>query len=114
MLDVKEFWEHIDSLNPYQSMRELCNRAGINYKNTCQQRSDGYMPKPEALLKLSRALGVSIESLLTGRLEVAYSPEIDEIARWLKLFGTEEDFAIIRRLLRIPGKNNTVSERKLG
>lgn len=112
MLNVSDFWSNIDRLNPYDSLKELCLRAGIHYKNTCQQRADGYMPKPEALLGLSKALSVSINGLLTGREERKYSAEIEEIARWLSMFGTEEDLAIIRRLLRIPPKNNTVSNKQ--
>ena len=114
MLDTLSFWRHIDLINPYPSSRELCKRAGVSYGNICKQRTNLYMPKPEALLKLSKALGVSIECLLTGEEDRRYPPEIEEIARWLKLFGTSEDIAIIRRLLRIPAKNNTVSNKKLG
>lgn len=104
MLNVFDFWRNIDCHNPYESMRKLCLSAGISYNNTCKQRTNSYMPKPETLLKLSKAMGVSIEFLLTGKEERRYPPEIEEIARWLTLFGTDEDIAIIKRLLRIPEK----------
>lgn len=114
MLNVSDFWKNIDNLNPYDSLKELCDKAGIHYKNTCQQRADGYMPKPEALLGLSKALAISINGLLTGKEEKKYSTDVEEIARWLSMFGTQEDFAIIRRLLRIPSKNNSISYQKMG
>lgn len=113
MLGIVEFWNHIDKINPYDSLKQLCIRAGLNPKQIYQQRQRYYMPKPETLLQLSEAMGVSMECLLTGEESPAYSDEIEEIARWLKLFGTDEDFRLIRRVLGMPGKNNTVSDKKL-
>ena len=113
MLSIEDFWNHIDKINPYESLKQLCIRANINYNTICKQRTHLYMPKPETLLQLAQALGVSIECLLTGEDSPAYSDEIEEIARWLKLFGTEEDFRLIRRVLGMPGKNNTVSNKKM-
>ena len=113
MLSIVEFWEHLDKINPYGSMRQLCAKAGIDPRQIYQQRQKFYMPKPETLLQLAQTLGVSIECLLTGEDSPAYSDEIEEIARWLKLFGTEEDFRLIRRVLGMPGKNNTVSNKKM-
>lgn len=111
MLSVLEFWNNIDRLNPYGSTKKLCDKAGIHYKNTCQQRADGYMPKPETLLKLAKALNTSIECLLTGKeAPLKYSPEVEDIAKWLNLFGTNEDFTIIRRLLRMPEKDTRFSD----
>lgn len=114
MLNVVEFWDHLDSINPYSSIQKLCDKAGLNSHTIYQQRQRFYMPKPDTLLLLARALGVSIECLLTGEDIPVYSKEIDEIAKWLKLFGNEEDFRLIRRVIGMPGKNNTVSYEKLG
>lgn len=113
MLGTVEFWNHLDRVNPYDSLKQLCIRAKVNYNTICKQRSNQFLPKPETLLQLSEAMGVSMECLLTGEESPAYSDEIEEIARWLKLFGTDEDFRLIRRVLGMPGKNNTVSDKKL-
>ena len=104
-----QFWNNIDKINPYKSTRQLCLKANVNYHNICQQRSDGYLPKPETLLLLSKAMAVSMETLLTGEESHIYKSEVEEIAKWLQLFGTPEDFEIIRRLLRMPGKNTAIS-----
>ena len=109
MLSVYEFWKNLDKQNPYDSLRVLCERAGINYNSTLKQRCNCYMPKPEALLLLSKAMSVSIETLLTGEESHIYKSEVEEIAKWLQLFGTPEDYEIIRRLLRMPGKNTAIS-----
>lgn len=105
MLNVIDFWNHLDKINPYSSVKELCDKAGINSHTIYQQRQRFYMPKPETLLLLSNAIGVSLEFLLTGKDEPMYSKDIDEIARWLKLFGTKDDFRLIRRVLGMPDEN---------
>lgn len=77
MLDGFEFWKLIDRLNPYKTVSELAEAAGINYHNIKQQRTDCRIPKAEDLFKLSRALNCSMEYLLTGKEETIADPEIE-------------------------------------
>ena len=77
MLDGFEFWKLIDRLNPYKTVSELAEGAGINYHNIKQQRTDCRIPKAEDLYKLSKALNCSMEYLITGKEDNTTSPEIE-------------------------------------
>lgn len=110
MFNTEEFWDNLKLINPYPSLSKLCEMTGISYKNTVQQIQKGYMPKPETLLKFSDGIGVTINTLLDGRKGSQYKPEVEEIAKWLQVFGTDEDFRCIRYMLRMPGKNNRISK----
>lgn len=78
-----EFWKLVDRLNPYRTMSQLAEAAGLNYLNIKQQRTDCRIPKAEDLFKLANALHVSIETLLTGKEEKDENP-ISEEARYVE------------------------------
>lgn len=70
------FWKTVDRLNPYKTMSQLAEAAGLNHTNIKQQRSDCRIPKAEDLYRIAVAIGVHMETLLTGTDEKSgLSPE---------------------------------------
>ena len=55
-----EFWKTIDRINPYKTMRGLCEKTGLDYWNTAQQRSKNIVPKA-AGFDLRRLATVPVE-----------------------------------------------------
>lgn len=112
MFTTQEFWNHIDKINPYRSIAGLVQASGIDYHRLTQQRSRGYMPKPEDLLRLADATKHSIEFLLTGVERHSFYPKrIECIADYCTYRATDEDLFAIERILRIPS-NYEVVEKK--
>ena len=107
-----EFWKRVDAYNPCNNTRELCKRIGLDYWNTMQQRSKEIIPKPPELLKISKALGKTIDFLLTGEERRDYSPRIDRIARECQFYATNEDLMLIERILRIPSDYIAVEKKE--
>lgn len=112
--DGKEFWKRVDECNPYKTLGELYEKGNLSKDNMKQQRTDMRLPKTIDVFKLSKAIGKPMEYLLSGEDTKRYPPRIERIASYLMHFATEEDFILIERILRIPGKNNTVSTELLG
>lgn len=103
MFTVQEFWNNIDQINPYRSLGELAKASGIDYHRLTQQRSRGYMPKPEDLLRLSKALRKTIESLLTGNQNRAfYSVRTERIANRCEYTATETQLFMVEQILGLP------------
>ncbi len=112
MFTVQEFWNNIDQINPYRSLGELVRASGIDYHRLTQQRSRGYMPKPEDLLKLSHGTKHSIESLLTGSQSHSFYPKrIERIADYCMYRATDEDILLVERILRIPSDYEVVEKK---
>ena len=84
MLDGYRFWQNVDRVNPFRSARAMAKEAGIDYKHMTQQRADSTIPKGADLLKISRAMHVSIESLLTGVDDTSPLSLISEEARFVE------------------------------
>lgn len=84
MLDGYRFWQNVDRVNPYRSARAMAKEAGIDYKHMTQQRADSTVPKGADLLKISRAMHVSIESLLTGEDDVSPLDFLSEEAKFVE------------------------------
>lgn len=96
---AKVFWARIDELNPYATLTLLAKKAGIEYWHLVQQRRKKSIPKAEDLLKLSTALHVSIERLLTGK-AIAYIPErVQKILNRLMYTASEEQVFAVEVLL---------------
>ncbi len=103
MFTVQEFWNNIDQINPYKSLGELAKASGIDYHRLTQQRSRGYMPKPEDLLRLSGATRKTIEALLTGRTGKAfYSERTERIANRCEYTATETQLFMVEQILGLP------------
>lgn len=103
MFTVQEFWSNIDQINPYRSLGELARASGIDYHRLTQQRSRGYMPKPEDLLRLSGATKKTIESLLTGKANrTFYSERTERIANRCEYTATETQLFMVEQILGLP------------
>ena len=110
MLTVHEFWNNIDQINPYRTLGELAKASGIDYHRLTQQRSRGYMPKPEDLLKLSKCTKHTIESLLTGQNDRSvYSKRVEMIANRCEYTANEEQLFFIEKILGLPTHSVLVS-----
>ena len=103
MFTVQEFWNNIDQINPYRSLGELAKASGIDYHRLTQQRSRGFMPKPEDLLRLSKATRKTIEALLTGISKKAfYSERTEKIANRCEYTATETQLFMVEQILGLP------------
>lgn len=103
MFTVQEFWDNIDQINPYRSLGELAKASGIDYHRLTQQRSRGYMPKPEDLLRLSGATRKTVESLLTGKsCKSFYSERTEKIANRCEYTATETQLFMVEQILGLP------------
>lgn len=71
-IDAFEFWRRADNLLSKKSMTlgDLSTQATLSYSTINSQRTRHSLPKVEQLLSMARALGVSMEYLLTGEGEV--------------------------------------------
>lgn len=80
-----DFWKNVDAKMKLPSLKELAKTYNLDYVRIVNQRSDCRIPKLEDAFSLSKALGVSIEYLLTGEeINISpYPPRIDKIARHL-------------------------------
>lgn len=106
-----QFWKSVDERNPYPTALELSKAMGVKYEAMKQWRADSRIPKAEDLLKLSRALHISMETLLTGEDRTVYPKRIDTIARNCLYRATETDLAMIERILRIPSEFEVVEKK---
>ena len=106
------FWKLIDQINPYKTMRGLCEKTGLDYWNTAQQRSKNIVPKAADLLIISAAVNRSVDYLLTGQEKRDYPPRIDRIARQCQFFASNEDLMLIERILRLPSEFEAVEKKE--
>ena len=111
MFTVQEFWNNIDKINPYKSLGELTRASGIDYHRLTQQRSKGFMPKPEDLLRLSISTKCTVEELLTGiKRKSFYSERIERIADRCQYMASETQLFMIEQILGIPSKYELVKK----
>ena len=111
MFTVQEFWNNIDKINPYKSLGELARVSGIDYHRLTQQRSKGFMPKPEDLLRLSKSTKYTIEGLLTGNARKSfYSERVERIADRCQYMATDTQLFMVEQILGIPSKYTLVSK----
>ena len=112
MLNGYQFWKIVDEYNPYDTVLELSEKIGATYTKIRQQRANGTLPKASDLYKISQELHKPMEFLLTGKDSEPYPERVMRIIRFLTNFATEEDYILIERILRIPGKNHTISQKE--
>ena len=61
------FWSNINyltSVRYFDSDRQLCDRAGVNYSSFRTAKSRGSLPSADSLIRLASALNISAEHLL--------------------------------------------------
>lgn len=87
------------------TLKDLCTKAGINY-NSVRNRKSGpvySLPRIETGYAISKALGVSMEYLLTGE-ESKQNPFQEYIPFMEK--ASKEDLYGVRKLLGMPEKKS--------
>lgn len=70
-------WMRIDTLLEAKglSLMELTELSGLNYKTTKSQRSRSDLNKLDDAVRISKALGVSLDFLATGKEAESFSSE---------------------------------------
>lgn len=79
---AREFWNRVDSKLNGATLKDLCDKAGLNYNSIRNRKSgDVYsLPRMESGYQIAKALGVSLEYLLTGETDRSYNARIRAIA----------------------------------
>ena len=112
MFTVQEFWDNIDRINPYQTLGALASASGMDYHRLTQQRSRGYMPKPEDLLRLSKATKHTIEALLTGISRKSfYSARVERIASRCEYTASETQLFMVEQILGLASDYEVVEKK---
>jgi len=109
MLSGYAFWQGVDELNGFGTLRALAKSAGIPYKHMMQQRANCSIPKAIDLMKISKALSVPAERLLTGTrpklseeaIEADRNPIIRQIVR--KCLRDPDMVTLLSSWLETPG-----------
>ncbi len=104
----KEFWERVDKLNPFKSIKKLSITATIDYNTIKKQRSELRYPKVDTIIQIAKVLNCSVDFLVTGKIEPtkSYPAQIEEIADKLCIVS-EEDLTLIKRNVELlPSKKN--------
>lgn len=96
-----DFWNQIDAINNYSTLKELAEAASVNYVRMRNQRSDNRIPGAEDLYGLAQALNVSMEYLLTGETPSTYTPRTPQVKAIFDgiLHATQAELDIIYRIL---------------
>jgi len=107
------FKENLKSELNYKDMlvKELANLTGVNKKTLDNYLSvRGYMPPADVALKIAKALGVSVEYLITGNEispgKTSFGPEILDLIQNFKLLSEDDRKLIVAivQLLRNRGE----------
>lgn len=101
-LDERAFWLRIDAEleRSNLSLGQMCTMLGLSYYTLNTQRKRHTLPKIEQLYGMSQIFNKSIEYLLSGKERDSFPPRIQNIAIRC-LSASEEDLALIERVLRI-------------
>lgn len=104
------FWETIDSFldERRDNLTQMCEAIGIPYGTVNVQRTRHTIPKLDQLLLMAKYFGKSIEELVYQK-EIPDNPHLQRIERIRRacMIATEEDLALVERILRI-GNNARV------
>lgn len=109
-IDIVKFWQRVDVARGDNTLDVLAKEMGLKRGSLLDLRSDGRLPKTEALLNLSRFLNLSMEYLLTG--ESSYR-DLEEFLPFLAK-ATDGDLTSIRKILGMPSKKSGESGIKVG
>lgn len=97
------FWNRVDILRKnsnIKTLKDLAIATGIKEKRFKDQRSNQTLPKAVDLLAIANVFNVSMESLLTGKIEEkkAYSKRIELISNKLSLIS-ESNLSLIEHTI---------------
>ena len=106
------FWNRVDESNS-STLKELCIKAGVDYKRVMHNRTDCRVPKAEDMLNLSKSLNVSIEYLLTGQDPYRLSAEAKAVNEDPELQAVVRAIVRDRRLLHVISAVVESSERTM-
>lgn len=105
------FWKRLDeSYNG--TLKELCLKTGVDYNRVKRNRSDCRLPNLEDAYALSHEIGLSIETLLTGKsATMIYNVRIRTIAKACEK-ASEIELQMVEKILDIPpvGKNTEIHQ----
>ena len=79
---ARDYWNRVNIVLNGNTLKDLCEKAGLNY-NSIRNRKSGNvysLPRMENGLLLAKALGVSMEYLLTGEKNHIYNPRVKAVA----------------------------------
>lgn len=104
-MDNKNFWKRVDDLVVTSGMnyKVLSEKSGIPYITIMNQKNQySRLPKLEDALSLAKALGVSVEYLLTGQGDSPprYS-RIQDIIDWL-MAKSDAELDVFRQYNHVP------------
>ena len=94
--DIYEFWKRVDILRGQVSLKELSIKTGIKYTRIRDGRSLCRSLTVDDAVKISDALGVSVNFLMTGKEDMRLPPEADFVMR------NEAARLLIRRIMDDP------------
>ena len=107
------FWKNVDSVLKSEKLISVASKAGINYRTLKNQRSSVRLPNLEDAFRLSNALGVSLEYLLTGQDPYQLSAEAKAVNEDPELQAVVRAMARDRRLLHVISAVVESSERTM-
>lgn len=97
-----DFWGRVELAQReagFDTIKDLCQEAGVAYQTVMNQRSEGSLPSTITILRISRHIKKSIDWLLLGDNISADSTKEDIIQALLK---DKEAFDIARYVLSMP------------
>lgn len=77
-VDPYEFWNRIDNIRT-EDLQVIAQKAEIKYRAILAWRTNQSIPKAKELYGMAKALGVSMEYLLTGEAEPSYTPRTPQV-----------------------------------
>jgi len=79
---ARAFWRRVDLSLDGATLKDVCEKAGLNYTSVRNRRSGAVysLPRLENGYQLAHNLGVSLEYLLTGQKTIPYNARIKAIA----------------------------------
>jgi|GEM_PF-5757125 len=77
MLDMSSFWINVKNQLPYKNLevKDLAFRAGVPYSTIINGMNKNSMPHADLALKISKIVGMSLESLLGEENAISESKE---------------------------------------
>lgn len=109
---ARAFWGRVDERLGASTLKDLCAKAGINYSSVRNRKSGPVysLPRIETGYAISKALGVSVEYLLTGKED---SGPFEEFIHYLRK-ADPVTIENIRSILHMPEKKDGNSGIKAG
>ena len=94
-----DFWQNVDSIRKC-SLKQLSIDTGLSYQKIRDQRACGRLPSLEDAYAIAKALGATVEKLLTGKNASDFPEGINIIAE-KSLSAELDDIRMINAILGI-------------